>query len=98
MTCAEFRAPTGQAVADSLTQGIGARVPLLGQIPLEPPVREWGDKGMPVVQSAPDTEAAKAFMAIAEELASKVARAHFDRAGGTRIPGAKGPTRLRIVR
>ena len=33
----------GQTVADSLTRILGAKVPLLGQIPLEPRVRECGD-------------------------------------------------------
>ena len=37
----------GQAVADF------AEAPLLGQVPLDPAVREWGDKGTPVVQAAP---------------------------------------------
>src|SRR6202012_3461366 len=37
----------GQAVAEF------AEAPLLGQVPLEPVVREWGDKGTPVVQAAP---------------------------------------------
>jgi ATP-binding protein involved in chromosome partitioning len=82
----------GKTIADF------AQAPLLGQIPLEPSVREWGDKGLPVVESAPGTESAKAFTRIAEELASRVARSHFDRLGGTRVPGAKGPTRLRIMR
>ena len=39
----------GQAVADF------AEAPLLGQIPLDPTVREWGDKGTPVVQAAPES-------------------------------------------
>ena len=30
-----------------------AGAPLLGQVPLDPSVREWGDKGTPVVQAAP---------------------------------------------
>src|SRR5262252_4760822 len=30
-----------------------ADAPLLGQIPLELPVREWGDAGTPVVEAAP---------------------------------------------
>ncbi len=33
----------GQTVADSLTRILGAKVPLLGQVPLEPRVRECGD-------------------------------------------------------
>src|SRR5688500_7539778 len=39
----------GQAVADF------AKAPLLAQIPIDATVREWGDKGTPVVQAAPDT-------------------------------------------
>ena len=41
-----FGAGGGAAVAEF------AEVPLLGQVPLEPVVREWGDKGTPVVQAA----------------------------------------------
>ena len=59
----------GQAVADSLTQGIGARVPLLGQIPLEPKLRETGDAGTPIVLADPESAAAKALMAVADGLA-----------------------------
>ena len=47
----------GQAVAEF------ADAPLLGQIPLDPSVREWGDKGTPVVQAAPASDVAKAFLA-----------------------------------
>jgi ATP-binding protein involved in chromosome partitioning len=59
----------GQTVADSLTRGIGARVPLLGQIPLEPKLRETGDSGTPLVLSDPSSPAAKALMAVADGLA-----------------------------
>jgi ATP-binding protein involved in chromosome partitioning len=78
----------GQAVADF------AEAPLLGQVPLDPAVREWGDKGTPVVQAAPQGEASKAFAAIAERVleASESAGAEdeagplIDRSGG---PGGK---------
>jgi ATP-binding protein involved in chromosome partitioning len=82
----------GQKIADY------AKAPLLGQIPLEPPVREWGDKGMPIVEAQPSAPAAGAFLAIADDLATKVALSHFERTGGTKIPVSKGPTRLRIIR
>jgi ATP-binding protein involved in chromosome partitioning len=52
----------GQRVADF------AQAPLLGQIPLHPSVREWGDAGTPVVQAAPGSDTAKAFVAVAERL------------------------------
>ena len=59
----------GQTVADSLTRILGAKVPLLGQVPLEPQVRECGDVGTPVVLAAPDSPAATAMRDIAEKLA-----------------------------
>jgi ATP-binding protein involved in chromosome partitioning len=64
-----FGAGGGQTVADSLTRGIGARVPLLGQIPLEPKLRETGDSGTPLVLADPSSPAAKALMAVADGLA-----------------------------
>ena len=59
----------GQTVADSLTRILGAKVPLLGQVPLEPRVRECGDTGTPVVLAAPDSPAATAMREVAEKLA-----------------------------
>ncbi|GIH10444.1 iron-sulfur cluster carrier protein [Rhizocola hellebori] len=59
----------GQAVAESLTRLTGARVPLLGQIPLDTLVREAGDAGTPVVLSAWDAPAARALTAVADQLA-----------------------------
>ena len=45
-----------------------AGVPLLAQLPLELPVREGGDQGIPVVLSHPDSATAVAFTALAETL------------------------------
>ena len=59
----------GQTVADSLTRLLGAKVPLLGQIPLETRVRESGDTGTPVVLTDPGSPAAAALLAVAEKLA-----------------------------
>jgi ATP-binding protein involved in chromosome partitioning len=83
----------GQAVADF------AEAPLLGQVPIDMAVREWGDKGTPVVQAAPTSEAAKAFSAIGGRLVELVTQAEgdevpvIDRSGGTggkkRLPLAK---------
>lgn len=75
-----------------------SKAPLLGQIPLETSVREWGDKGMPVVRSVPTSEAAKVFAHVADEVTRSVARQHFERTGGAKIPAGKGPTRLKIIR
>lgn len=87
-----FGAGGGQTIADF------AKAPLLGQIPIETAVREWGDKGTPVVQAAPESKAAQTFTAIADRLATHIAREHFERAGGEKPPKAEAPKRLRILR
>jgi ATP-binding protein involved in chromosome partitioning len=64
-----FGAGGGQTVAESLTRLTGARVPLLGQIPLDTLVREAGDEGTPVVLAHPQAPAAQALIAVADQLA-----------------------------
>ncbi|OFE16886.1 sodium:proton antiporter [Humibacillus sp. DSM 29435] len=66
-----FGSGGGQRVADSLTISIGAPVALLGQIPLDPRVREGGDNGIPVVIGEPDTAAAVALRGIAKGLSTR---------------------------
>lgn len=79
-----FGAGGGQKVADM------AEAPLLGQLPLDPSVREWGDSGTPVVQAAPRSPVAQAFLEIAEKLVARLdaenqrseADLTIDRSGG----------------
>jgi ATP-binding protein involved in chromosome partitioning len=65
-----------------------AQAPLLGQVPLELAVREWGDAGTPVVEAAPNSDGARAFTAIAERLVQRLqelsgpAAVAIDRSGG----------------
>lgn len=47
-------------------------VPLLGCVPLEIPVREGGDVGVPIVVSHPESASAKALVAIAQAVVEKV--------------------------
>ncbi|MCA9578200.1 MAG: P-loop NTPase, partial [Myxococcales bacterium] len=75
-----------------------AKAPLLGQIPMDAQVREWGDKGTPVVQAAPESDAGAAFAAVADSLATLIAKQHFDRHGGDKAPAAEGRKRLKILR
>ncbi len=63
-----FGSGGGQQVADKLSQLLGAPVPLLGQIPLDPVLRESGDSGIPLVLSQPDSAAAKALQTVADSL------------------------------
>jgi len=64
-----FGSGGGEQVASRLTRAVGADVPLLGQIPLDPQLREAGDAGVPVVLSAPDSPTGAALRAIADKLA-----------------------------
>jgi ATP-binding protein involved in chromosome partitioning len=66
-----FGAGGGQTVADSLTRILGAPVPLLGQIPLEPRLRECGDTGTPIVLAEPDAPSAMALRAVADKLTTR---------------------------
>ncbi|HVR21441.1 MAG TPA: Mrp/NBP35 family ATP-binding protein [Polyangiaceae bacterium] len=83
-----FGAGGGQKIAEF------SRAPLLGQIPLESAVREWGDAGVPIVEAAPGSSAGKAFGEVAERLVEELrARSGggtvtIDRSGGTnrRLP------------
>ena len=47
-------------------------VTLLGKVPLEMPVREGGDRGLPIVISAPESASAKALVEIAKQAAAKI--------------------------
>ena len=48
-------------------------VPFLGEVPLFTEIREGGDRGVPVVVSAPDQPAGQAFVKIAEALRQQLA-------------------------
>ncbi|MHA6796549.1 Mrp/NBP35 family ATP-binding protein [Pseudonocardia bannensis] len=66
-----FGSGGGQTVADSLTQSLGAPVPLLGQIPLETRLRECGDTGTPIVLADPESASAKALRSVADRLSTR---------------------------
>ena len=61
----------GQIVADSLSRVTGAKVPLLGQIPLDVALREGGDTGQPVALTAPDSASGAALRGIARALSTR---------------------------
>jgi len=63
-----FGSGGGQRVADSLSKSVGAKVPLLGQVPLDPKLREQGDEGTPLVLTDPDAPAAKVLLEAAAKL------------------------------
>lgn len=59
----------GASTADSLGTA------LLGQVPLLPEIRAGGDRGVPIVVSAPQSEAAEVFRGIAQALLARLAKA-----------------------
>lgn len=61
----------GSQVAERLTRAIGAEVPLLGQVPLDPALVTAGDDGVPLVLSAPDSAAGKELRKVADTLSAR---------------------------
>lgn len=61
----------GQQVAERLSRAVGADVPLLGQIPLDPALVAAGDSGVPLVLSAPDSAVGKALRGVADSLSAR---------------------------
>jgi ATP-binding protein involved in chromosome partitioning len=68
-----FGSGGGQRLADEIG------VPLLARIPLDPVLRESADDGKPVLEVAPESEAAQAISGLAEAV-------HASRAGTIRKP------------
>ena len=66
-----FGSGGGQVVADSLTRTVGGEVPLLGQVPLDPRLRESGDAGVPLVLSDPEAPAAVVLRGVADRLSTR---------------------------
>ncbi len=66
-----FGSGGGTVVAESLSKSLGAEVPLLGKVPLDPRLREAGDNGTPLVTSVPDAEASKVLTDIATRLSTR---------------------------
>ena len=61
----------GRQVAERLSRAVGADVPLLGQIPLDPALVAAGDAGMPIVLSAPDSPVGKELLSIADGFSTR---------------------------
>ena len=56
----------GKAIAEKFD------VPFLGEIPIDPEIRQGGDSGNPIVFSNPDSSSSKAFQDIAVKLVEKI--------------------------
>jgi ATP-binding protein involved in chromosome partitioning len=52
-----------------------ARVPFLGEIPIDARVAECGDTGEPIVRKFPDSPIAKSYLALATTVSQELAKA-----------------------
>src|SRR3954452_20122293 len=66
-----FGSGGGRRVAQTLSQRFGYDVPVLGEVPLDLSLREGGDTGNPIVDSAPDPPAARELTRIASTLSGR---------------------------
>jgi ATP-binding protein involved in chromosome partitioning len=72
-----FITPNGERV-EMFGHGGGRReaerlnIPFLGEVPLFTAIREGGDRGVPIVVSAPDQSPGQVFIQIAEGLRKKL--------------------------
>jgi len=68
-----FTTPNGERVeifghGGGRAEAVRQNIPFLGEIPIFTEIREAGDRGVPIVVSAPDKPAGQAFIRIAETL------------------------------
>ena len=83
----------GKQVAESLSRAIGADVPLLGQVPLDPALVAAGDSGVPLVLSAPDSVGGQGVAQHRRRVVEPQARTGRHVAGpGSRRPLAPEPS------
>jgi ATP-binding protein involved in chromosome partitioning len=68
--CGERYEIFGRAGGRRLAEQTG--VDFLGEIPLEIPVREGGDVGVPIVMSQPESPAALALRAVADAVMARI--------------------------
>ncbi|HJU98900.1 MAG TPA: Mrp/NBP35 family ATP-binding protein [Jiangellaceae bacterium] len=61
----------GRRTADGLGRRLGTSVPVLGEIPMDPHLREGADAGVPLVVSDPSAPAAAALREIARSLSHR---------------------------
>ena len=68
--CGKPMALFGEGGGERLANEVG--LPLLGQVPLFPPVMKGGDTGVPIVVADPGSSAAKALAAITRKVADRL--------------------------
>ncbi|MDO5091849.1 MAG: Mrp/NBP35 family ATP-binding protein [Propionibacteriaceae bacterium] len=66
-----FGAGGGTMVAEALTERLGYEVPLLSQVPFDEALLAGGDRGEPIVLSAPEHPAAQALLGLAQDVVAR---------------------------
>ncbi|MDO9380629.1 MAG: Mrp/NBP35 family ATP-binding protein [Nocardioidaceae bacterium] len=66
-----FGSGGAEKVASTLSERFGYDVPVLAHVPLDEAVRVGGDEGVAIVESAPDSPAAKELRGVAERLVGR---------------------------
>jgi ATP-binding protein involved in chromosome partitioning len=66
-----FGSGGGATVAESLSKAVGSEVPLLGQVPLDPRLREAGDGGTPLILLDPEAPASVVLRDVANRLTTR---------------------------
>lgn len=67
--CGQKEEIFGHGAVAAASQALG--IPFLGEIPIDTRIRVKADSGMPIVIAEPDSQPAKAYRAIAEQLAAQ---------------------------
>jgi ATP-binding protein involved in chromosome partitioning len=65
----------GHGAGEALANEMG--VPFLGRVPIYQPIREGGDSGHPIVIAEPESVAARALVAVAEQAAAQISIASY---------------------
>ena len=71
-SCGERSDIFGHGGAKAEAEKLG--MPFLGEVPLQMAIRKTSDEGTPIVASAPDSEQAKRYLAIADQLMASLAQ------------------------
>ncbi|MGZ8719291.1 MAG: Mrp/NBP35 family ATP-binding protein [Aeromicrobium sp.] len=66
-----FGSGGAEKVATALSTKFGYDVPVLAQIPLDEQLRVGGDSGIPIIESEPDSVAAKELQGVADKLSGR---------------------------
>ncbi len=67
----------GRGGGEKMAMDLG--LPFLGSIPIDEPIRQGSDTGVPSLISAPDSPTSRAFMAVAEQTAAQISIASYPR-------------------